>query len=114
VTELWSQTMRRLDETSIFSDRSRPTKPDTAATTIRDTADYTPILRRLALRAFELAGRLPWLALLTLRVFLAMTKTSPLACELAPTEATQFRGRGQRGERIATDLTAEKRRFQHA
>lgn len=33
---------------------------------------HTPIFRRLAFRALELAGRFPWLALFTLRVFFAM------------------------------------------
>lgn len=50
----------------------------------RGNPDQTPILRRLALRAFELAGRRPWFALLTLRVVLAMTKSSPCSNKSSP------------------------------
>ena len=46
--------------------------------------NQTPIFRRLALRAFELAGRRPWFALLTLRVFFAMTKTLRAQTNRAP------------------------------
>ena len=34
--------------------------------------NQTPSFRRRALRALELAGRVPWFALLTLRVFFAI------------------------------------------
>jgi hypothetical protein len=53
----------------------------------RGNLNQTPILRRLALRAFELAGRRPWFALLTLRVVLAMTKSSPCSNKSSPKRA---------------------------
>jgi hypothetical protein len=39
-----------------------------------DLCHYTPNFRRLALRALLLAGRLPWLARLILRLFLGMAR----------------------------------------
>lgn len=50
----------------------------------RGNVNQTPILRRLALRAFELAGRRPWFALFTLRVVLAMTVSSPSSLKTLP------------------------------